>query len=134
MTDYDSGDCGLVFKNLLIKDSQSATDTECKCKKLVNFVEWYFNECFGYDCPISRYRCEECHRIYKAPHYDREAIVEVQDSRAAVEYVKRTIRFKQQQESERIQRAIDDATRLKELLRHIPKDIRRRITENISAD
>src|SRR3989344_5047572 len=70
---YHCGDCGLVFKKPILKTISDPALVLCDCKKLENFIGWFFDECHGYDCPSSYYRCKECGRVYESPHYNREA-------------------------------------------------------------
>lgn len=128
---YHCADCGLVFKKPITRSGSDAVRVECDCKKLVNFLEWYFDECFGYDCPIDYYRCERCNRVYKAPHYSREASLRFQESEAARKHVLRRREFKIREQQELTLRIEEDIKKLKNQLNHLPKSERKRLLSGL---
>ncbi|MDO8496150.1 MAG: hypothetical protein Q7S43_01710 [bacterium] len=97
---YHCKDCGLAFKKLDPRNIPSVIAIKCDCKELINFLEWYFDECFGYDCPINYYKCAECERVYKAPHYSHEAPLRFQESEVARKHVKRRLADKRKRQEE----------------------------------
>ncbi len=131
---YHCDDCGLVFKKPVEKIKSNETITVlCDCKQLVNFLEWFFDECFGYDCPISYYRCVKCGRVYKSPHYNRESSILLQESKAAKEHVLWIRKHQKEEQAERVQRAEDYTKELKKAFKQIPKAVRKKILRELAT-
>lgn len=130
---YHCDDCGLVFKKPIGKGITEPALVVCDCNKLVNFLEWFSDECHGYDCPSSHYRCDKCGRIYQSPHYSREAPIRLQESEAAKKHVQNHRDYQKQERAERSDRALEDARELKEILKQVSKAVRQKILRELTA-
>lgn len=129
---YHCGDCGLVFKKLVQKTKLQAIWTACDCRKLVNFLEWFFDECHGYDCPESYYQCSKCGRVYQSPYYSREAPLRLQESEAAQKHVQHWHDYQKKELAERIDGALEGVWELNETLRQVPKAAKQRILRELA--
>ncbi len=127
---YHCNDCGLVFKKAVQDEKSRVILVACDCVKLTNFLEWYFDECYGYDCPISRYHCEKCGRIYQSLS---EASVRLQESKVAKEYVQRNINYQKKRQAEMIDMVSRDAVELKKKLRRVPRSVRQKILKELAG-
>lgn len=130
---YHCEDCGLVFKKPTEKRITELALVVCDCRKLVNFLEWFFDECHGYDCPSSYYRCSKCGRIYQSPHYSREAPVRLQESEAAKKHVQNYRDYQKKERTERINEVLENVRELKETLKQVPKAVRQKIFRELTA-
>lgn len=130
---YHCNDCGLVFKKPVLKEDQRAVLVECDCKRLVNFTEWYFNECYGYNCPTTLYRCERCKRIYKGPYFTYAAPLKFQESEAARKDVQWYHEYMRTEQQKKIGRAREDAEKIKKTLKQLPKKERQKILNQLRS-
>lgn len=129
---YHCADCGLVFKKPAVKTISELALVLCECRKLFNFIEWFYDECHGYDCPSSHYRCKKCGRVYNSPHYGREAPIRLQESEAAKRQVQGIHDYQKLELTERINNALEDARELKETLKQVPKAVRQKILRELT--
>lgn len=130
---YHCDDCGLVFKKPILKNKSDVVKIECSCKNLTNLLDWYFNKCFGYDCSSGYYKCKECKRVYKAPHYSREAPLKFQESEATKDHVKRHRKYDKEEREKRIHRAEEDLKNLKTELNRLPRNVKRRLLKALRS-
>lgn len=128
---YRCDDCGLAFKKPILKEKLRVAAIECDCKELVNFLEWYFNEFYGYDCPLDYYKCQKCKRVYEAPHYSREAPLKFQESEAAKQHIKRRRESNREEQRERVRGVKEDIESLKANLSRLPRKERNRLLKGL---
>lgn len=129
---YHCEDCGLVFKKPVLKMISEPALVVCDCRSLVNFLERFFDECHGYDCPSSCYRCKKCGRVYQSPHYSREAPIRLQESEAAKKHVQNRRDYQKKERADRIDSALEDARELKEALKQVPKAVKQKILRELA--
>lgn len=123
---YHCGDCGLVYgKPERYEKLEKTTPTaECECAQLEEVIEWWFDENFGYDCPVLRYHCTVCGRHYKTPPL---ADAEKQDSEGAKEYIISQVRFRQQEYAEKRSGIQDDILRVAQALEEVTPEERQEL-------
>lgn len=80
---YHCEDCGLVYKKLVRHQEPNTKTIPCECGVVVNFLEWYWNDFYGYECPTTLYKCTECDQVYREPYVSEAASVHLQESPCA---------------------------------------------------
>lgn len=124
---YHCEDCGLVYLKRLksyTKMEKDLIDRPCECAVLNETIEWWFDECHGYECPASRSNCTKCGRHYETPP---TAEPEQQESQAARKYVSDRIRWRQEEHAQKLSYIEDEVRDLMALLDEVSPEERQKL-------
>lgn len=120
---YHCEDCGLVYVNKLERYEKMETippTIQCTCTILEEVIEWWMDECHGYECPYSRHFCSKCGRHYETPPV---AALKKQKSKGGKKYVSDQIKFQRREHAEKLSRIREEVNKLVEALKEVkPKE------------
>lgn len=130
---YYCEDCGLVYLNRrerYPKMEKTVLTEECACTVLKEVIEWWFDECLGYDCPSSRCACVTCGRHYITPPI---AGLKKQQTEGGKKYVAGEIAYMKAERAEKLDSIRSQVTDLVEALEEVTPKERRKLLKPLCS-